>query len=115
MAGRARARVEAGERRAASRTGLLELPQVILSSIGAFLPKGQLLRLALVATGGAAFGAEVRELFLTPAPLLEDPQQPTATTWMAFVDRHAACLERLLRRLPRYVRARCRRKCRGKG
>jgi hypothetical protein len=87
-----------------SSMGLLELPQVILSFVGAFLPKGQLLALALVAKpAGAAFGTEVRELFLTPAPLLEDPVQPTLATWQAFVDRHAACLERLLRRLPRCV------------
>ena len=88
-------------------TGLLELPQVILSCVGAFLAKGQLLALALVAKpAGAAFGAEVQELFLTPAPLLEDPAQPTRATWQAWVDRHAACLERLLRRLPRYPLAR---------
>lgn len=85
-------------------TGLLELPQVILAAVGAFLPKGELLGLALVAkAAGPVFGAEVRELFLTPAPLLEDPRQPTTSTWRAFVDRHAACLARLLRRLPRYV------------
>lgn len=82
---------------------LLELPQVILASVGAFLPKSELLGLALVGRAGAAFGAEVREFFLTPAPLLEDPVQPTISTWATFVDRHAACLERLLRRLPRYV------------
>lgn len=83
--------------------GLLELPQAILASVGAFLPKSELLGLALLARAGAAFGAEVREVFLTPAPLMEDPRQPTTDTWVSFVDRHAACLERLLRRLPRYV------------
>lgn len=83
--------------------GLLELPQVVLSHVGTFLPKGELLGLALVAKGGDAFAAEIRALFLTPAPLLEDPEQPTVSSWPAYVDRHAACLERLLRRLPRYV------------